>query len=148
MTSCYDVQQNQTASFKDIVYRNNNNNDPGSAEERTQFCLLVSSSNIEPDYLSEVYIYAINSFLRRSLFTYCSWLVELLQTSFFSIKVFQPIRRLVVCGKAHTHFCVCSVNCFVAELDRYLLNNRITAGLLSISTLVITFYEFQYKSRR
>ena len=49
MTSCYDVQQNQTASFKDIVYRNNNNNDPGSAEERTQFCLLVSSSNIEPD---------------------------------------------------------------------------------------------------
>ena len=78
MTSCYDVQQNQTASFKDIVYRNNNNNDPGSAEERTQFCLLVSSSNIEPDYLSEVYIYAINSFLRRSLFTYCSWLVELL----------------------------------------------------------------------
>ena len=60
MTSCYDVQQNQTASFKDIVYRNNNNNDPGSAEERTQFCLLVSSSNIEPDYLSELYIYTLS----------------------------------------------------------------------------------------
>jgi hypothetical protein len=66
----------------------------------------------------------------------------------FYRKVSQPIRRLVVCGKANRIFVFVLSTVFVAELDRCLLNNRITAGLLNISTLVITFYEFHYKSRR